>query len=93
MARGGAGQQRSNGLNRLAVASDDSAHVGLAQLHPEHRRLPGRNLREHHFIGKLDQLANDELEELLHGPSVFEVCGLSRRWIERSIALGYYFRA
>src|ERR1700682_6270467 len=66
VARGGAGQQGADRVNRLACAADDPAHVALAKLDAENRHLAGRNLREHHFIGKLDELANDELEELFH---------------------------
>src|SRR6202045_1812672 len=66
--RGGAGQQRADRLDRLPVAPNDSADVGLAQLDPEDRGFPGRNLREHHLIRKLDELANDEFEKLLHEP-------------------------
>jgi len=68
MTRGGAGQQRADRLDRLPVAPDDSADVGLAQLHPENRGLPGGNLREHHFVGKFDELPDDELEKLFHEP-------------------------
>ena len=64
--RGRAGQERADRLNRLTVAADDSAYVRLTQLHPEDRRLSGRDLREHHFIRKLDELANDEFEKLFH---------------------------
>ena len=66
VARRGAGQQRANRLNRLAVAPDDPADVGLAKLHPKDRCLPRWNFGKHHLIGKLDELANDEFEELFH---------------------------
>src|ERR1043166_8730602 len=66
MTRGGAGEQGANRVNRLAVASDDAANVALPQLHAKNRRFPRGNLRKHHLIGKLDELANDELEELFH---------------------------
>ena len=66
--RSRAGQQRADCLNSLAIAANDSAYVGLPQLDPEDRRLSRRNLRQHHLIGKLNQLADDELEELLHEP-------------------------
>lgn len=68
MTRGRAGQQRTDRLDRLPVATNDSAHVGLAQLDPENRRLPGWNFREHHFVRKLDELPDDELEKLFHEP-------------------------
>src|SRR5204863_4880635 len=66
--RGRAGQQGANGVNRLAVAADDAADVALAELDAEDRHFSRRNFREHHLVGKLDQLANDEFEELFHGP-------------------------
>src|SRR6476661_9835170 len=68
VARGGAGEQGADGLDRLAIAANDAADVGLAQLHPEDRRFSRRDLRKHHLIGELDQLTNDELEKLFHGP-------------------------
>ena len=66
MAPGGAGQQSANRINRLAVPADDAANVALAQLDAENRRFSRGDLRKHHLIGKLDELANDELEELFH---------------------------
>jgi hypothetical protein len=38
----------------------------LPHLQPENRKLSGRNFRQHHFVGKLNQLPNDELEKFLH---------------------------
>ena len=66
MAGGGTGQQGANRVNRLAVAPDDSADVALPELDPKDGRLSRRNLREHHLVGKLDELANDKLEKLFH---------------------------
>src|SRR5437588_6793361 len=66
MARGGAGQERADRINRLAVAPNNPANVALAQLHAEDRHFSRWDLGKHHLIGKLDKLANDELEELLH---------------------------
>src|SRR4051812_41464285 len=68
VARGGAGEQRADGLNGLAIAANDAADVGLPQLHPEDSRFSRGDLRKHHLIGELDQLANNELEKLFHGP-------------------------
>src|SRR3954470_22367390 len=76
MTGGGAGQQRSNRLNRLAIAPNNPADISLAELHPENRGLPRGNLREHHFIGKFDQLANDELEKFFHEPESMRTLGL-----------------
>ena len=66
VARSGTGQQRPDRLDRLAVAPDDPADIGLAKLHPENRCFPRRDFGKHHLIGKLDELANDEFEELFH---------------------------
>jgi hypothetical protein len=66
VAAGGAGQQRPDRLDRLAVAPDDPADVGLAKLHAKDRRLSRWDFGKHHLIGKLDELANDEFEELFH---------------------------
>ena len=66
MTRGGTGEQSADRIDRLSVAPDNPADITLAELDPEDRRFSGRNLREHHFIGELDQLANNELEELFH---------------------------
>ena len=68
MTRGRAGQQRADRLDRLPVATNDAAHVGLAQLHSENCGFPGWNFREHHFVRKLDELPDDELEKLFHEP-------------------------
>jgi hypothetical protein len=67
-----AGQQRADRLNSLSVAADDSTNVGLTQLNSEDRRLPRRNLGEHHLIRKFDELTNDELEKLLHGSQAIQ---------------------
>ena len=64
--RRGAVQHRADGVNRLSIAADDSADVTLAKLDLENGHFP-RDFSEHHVVGKLDQLANDELEKLLHG--------------------------
>lgn len=73
MACGRAGQQRPDRLDRLAVAPNDTSDIGLTQLHAEDCRFFRRNLGKHHLIRKLDELADNELEELFHGVSVFEI--------------------
>src|SRR5690242_4746199 len=60
VAGSGAVQQRTNCVNGLAVATDDAADVALAELDFENSRLTARDFREHHIVGKFDQLANDE---------------------------------
>ena len=87
--RGRAGQQRANRLDRLSVAPDDSTNVGLAQLDPEDRRLTGWNFRKHHFVGKLDELPDDELEKLFHEPECMRTSPFVTPrawWIARSVA-------
>jgi len=66
MSRRRAGKQSPDRLDRLTVPADDATDVGLAQLHAKDRHFSRRNLREHHFVGEFDELANDELEELFH---------------------------
>src|SRR5437868_11614978 len=66
MTRRGAVQHGADRVNRLAVATDDAADVGLAQLHFEDRHLAVRNFRQHHVVRKFHELPNDELEEFLH---------------------------
>src|SRR5438270_6205903 len=83
MARGGAGQERADRINRLAVAPNNPADVALAQLHAEDRHFSRWDLGKHHLIGKLDKLANDELEELLHESE----CMRPSRFVTPSVAL------
>jgi hypothetical protein len=61
-----AGQKRANGVNGLTVAPNHPAHVALPELQPENHRLAARDLRQHHFIRKFDELANNEFEKLFH---------------------------
>ena len=68
MPRGRARQQRSNRLNRLAVAANDAADIALPELNLKHRGLPVGHFREHHFIRKFDQLADNKLEKFFHRP-------------------------
>jgi hypothetical protein len=53
-------------MNGLAVAANDAADVALTQLHFEDRHLAARNFRQHHVVGKFDELSNNELEKFLH---------------------------
>ncbi len=53
-------------MNRLPVPTDDAADIALTQLHFENGHLAARNFGQHHVVRKLDELANDELEKLLH---------------------------
>jgi hypothetical protein len=66
MARRGAGKQRPNRMNRLPVAPNDSADIALTQLHFKDCRFAAWNFREHHLVGKFNQLANNELEKFFH---------------------------
>src|SRR5436309_14125923 len=66
VARGGAVQDRADGVNRLTIAANDSADIALTQLDFEDRHFAARNFREHHVVRKLDQLANNELEKFFH---------------------------
>ena len=58
-------QQRSDGLNSLTVAPDYATHVGLAKLQLEDGGLAG-DFRQNHVVGKLNELANHELEKFFH---------------------------
>jgi hypothetical protein len=66
MARSRTGQHRSNSLNRLTIATNNSADVAPTQLDAEDGGFTAWNFRKHHFIRKLDQLTDDEFEELFH---------------------------
>src|SRR5205823_2856167 len=59
MARRRAGQQRANGMNGLAIPADNATHVALTKLYLKDGSFAARNLREHHFVGVLDELTND----------------------------------
>src|SRR3954468_20820364 len=69
-------QQRANRLDRLAVATNDAADIGLPQLDPEDRRFSRGDLRKHHLVRKLDKLANDKFEELFHRPEFIRSYGV-----------------
>ena len=68
--RRGAGEQSADRLNRLPVATDDPADVALPHHEPKHRRVRLRAFRDDHFVGKLDQITDDEFEKLFHALSV-----------------------
>jgi hypothetical protein len=72
MARRGARQQRPNRMNRLPVAPNDSADIALTQLNFKDCRFAARNFREHHLVGKFNQLANNELEKFFHEDQTIE---------------------
>jgi hypothetical protein len=64
--RGRTGEQSANRLNRLTVPANDATDVALSHLQFKNRQLSGRNFRKHDFIGKLNELSNNELKEFLH---------------------------
>ena len=66
MARGGAGEQRSDSVDGLPAAANHTANVALAKLKFENRCSASRNFRQHHVVRKFDQLPNDELEKFSH---------------------------
>lgn len=66
----GTGEQRANCLNCLPVASDNSPDIALPHLQAEDGGLAVRDFRQHHFVRKLDEMANDELEKLFHALSL-----------------------
>jgi hypothetical protein len=66
MARGGAGEQRSNSVDGLPAAANHAADIALPKLKFENGCSAARNFREHHVVGIFDQLPNDELEKFSH---------------------------
>jgi len=66
MARGRAGEQRSNSVDGLTAAANHAAHVALPKLKFENGCSAARNFREHHVVGIFDQLPKDELEKFSH---------------------------
>jgi hypothetical protein len=66
MARGGADKQCSNSVDGLPAAANHAANVALAKLKFESGSSAAGNFREHHVVGKFDQLPNDELEKFSH---------------------------
>jgi len=77
VARGGASEQRTDCLDRLAIATDDSSHIRLPHRDAKHGRVAARALRDDDFVGELNQVAEDKLEELFHAVSVAGVYSLS----------------
>jgi hypothetical protein len=74
MARGGAGEQRSNSVDGLPAAADHAANVALSKLKFENGCSAARNFREHHVVGKFDQLPKDELEKFSHDGKATHEC-------------------
>jgi len=60
------GEQSSNGVNSLAVATDDFSDIALPHLKLEDGRPATGDFRKHDLVWKLDELPDDELEELFH---------------------------
>ena len=60
------GEQSSNGVNSLAVATDDSSDIALPHLKLEDGHAATGDFRKHNLVRKLDELPDDELEELFH---------------------------
>src|SRR5207302_11049641 len=63
-------EHRANCMNGLAITANDSPDVGLAELHFKDCHFATRNFGQYHVVWKFDQLADDELEELLHNGKV-----------------------
>jgi hypothetical protein len=68
MARGRTGEQRTNSLNGLAAPANNATDVSSAKLQLKDRGSAAWNFRQDNVVGKFNQLANDELEELSHAP-------------------------
>jgi len=66
MARGGTGEQCTNGLNGLAAATNHTADVSSSKLQLKDGCSAARNFREDHVVGKFNQLPNDEFKKLSH---------------------------
>ena len=66
MTRCGAIEQCANSLDGLAVTANDPTHVALPKLELERGYFPAGNFREHHFIGKFNELPDDKFEKLSH---------------------------
>ena len=70
VARSRAREKRADRLNCLAVSTNDASDIRLPHSKPEHRGIAVRAFGDDDLVGKLDQVANDELEELFHAVSV-----------------------
>ncbi len=68
MARGRTGEQGANSLNGLAAPANNATDISSSKLQLKDRGSAAWNFRQDHVVGKFDQLANDELEELSHAP-------------------------
>jgi hypothetical protein len=60
------GQQGANSVNGLAGPTNYTAHISASKLQFKGDRSATGNFREHHVVGKFDQLTNDELEKFSH---------------------------
>jgi hypothetical protein len=68
MARGRTGEQRTNSLNGLTAPANNATDISSSELELKDCGSAAWNFRQDHVVGKFDQLANDELEELSHAP-------------------------
>jgi hypothetical protein len=59
-------QQCTNSVNGLTGPTNHTAHVSAPKLQFKDNCSAARNFGEHHVIGELDQLPNDELEKFSH---------------------------
>jgi len=66
VARRRTGEERSNCVNRLATAANDSADIASSKLQLEHGNSAVRNFGQHHIVRKFYELMNDEFEKLPH---------------------------
>jgi len=66
VARGGTGEQRANSLNGLAGSANYAADIPSSKLQLKDGCPAAWNFREHHVVGKLNQLADDELKKFSH---------------------------
>jgi hypothetical protein len=74
MARGGAGEQRSNSVDGLPAAANHAADIALPKLKFENGCSAARNFREHHVVGIFNQLPNHELEKFSHDGKANHEC-------------------
>ena len=87
VARSGTGKQRADRLNGLAVATDDPANIALPHLESKNGNLSPGYFGEHDLVGKLNELTNDELEELLHKVTISRRCEVVDHRLRRTIAV------
>jgi hypothetical protein len=68
VARSGTGEQRPNGVNGLPVAANHAADISSSKLQLKDGCSAAWNFREHHVVGKFNQLPYDELKKFSHVP-------------------------